>query len=392
MIRRNTPWSGRPFVYLWPLIGALLIGPQRTSMKRLAILLSIIYILPGCSTDVDINAPYENITIVYGLLNMRDSVHFVKINKAYLGEGDAFDFALVPDSNEWGPGAIAEAKVYRISNNAIVDSFPLYDTLITNRVPGTFYSPDQTLYYFRTPDQVLVNGSPQIPSGPTYLHQDNDYRLKLVVKGEEIGASTTIVNDFSFSGPDQSPSQTIALKTNNGFGAYELNWTSNLDGKRYEAQYRFNYREVRGTDTTGILNVTQRIGTDVRTGSSNFEPMAVLMEGELFYNTLAALIPNDPSVDHRIFLGIDFLVSVANDEFHTFLSLDEPISGVVEDRPSYTNITNGYGIFASRYTKNIIGKRLNSTSLEELVDGNITGQLRFCSGVLEDQNGSFACP
>ena len=120
--------------------------------------------------------------------------------------------------------------------------------------------------------------------------------------------------------------------------------------------------------------------------------MAELMEGELFYNTIASLIPNDPTVDHRIFLGIDFLVSVANDEFHTYLALDEPISGVVEDRPSYTNITNGYGIFASRYTKNIIGKRLSSAWLEELVDGNITGQLRFCSGMLEDQNGSFACP
>ena len=361
-------------------------------MKRLTFLLVAISILAGCSTDLDINAPYQNITVVYGLLNMRDSVHYVKINKAFLGEGDAYDFAQIADSNEWASGAISGAWVFEVSEGQRVDTFPLRDTLLTNREPGVFYSPDQTMYYFNTPDRVLVNGSPQIPSGPTFLKEDSDYEIELMVKGERISATTTIVNDFSFAGPDQSPSSTINLLSSNGFGAYELNWTSNLDGRRYEASYRFNYKEVRGTDTTALLSFTQRMGTVVRSGTTNFEPMAALMEGELFYNTVATLIPNDPTVDHRIFLGIDFLVAVANDEFHTFLALDEPITGIVEDRPSYTNVTNGYGIFAGRYTKNILGKRLNSASLEELTNGNITGSLRFCSGLIGDQGGSNYCP
>jgi hypothetical protein len=358
-------------------------------MKRFTSLLVLVSILAGCSTDVDINAPYKNITVVYGLLNMRDPIHMVKVNKAFLGEGDAYDFALIPDSNEWGPGAISNAKVYRILNNATIDSFPLYDTLITNREPGTFYSPDQHLFYFREnfTEDVIQGGIPTT----LYLDEDSEYELRMVVKGENITGRTTIVNDFAYSAPDQSLTNTINLMSAQGYGGFELNWTSNLDGKRYEASYRFNYKEVRGTDTTALLSITQRMGTQVRTGSSNFEPMAEIMEGELFYTTLATLIPNDPTVDHRIFLGIDFLVSVANDEFHTFLALDEPITGVVEDRPSYTNITNGYGIFAGRYTKDIIGKRLNSQSLEELTNGGITGSLRFCSGLIEDQGGSNYC-
>jgi hypothetical protein len=362
-------------------------------MKRLTLLLVTISVLAGCSTDVDINAPYKNITVVYGLLNMRDSVHYVKINKAFLGEGDAYDFAQIADSNEWASGDISGAWVFEVSDGQRVDTFPLRDTLLTNRDPGVFYSPDQTMYYFSTPDRIFLDsGSPQIPSGPTFLKETSDYEIELMVKGERISATTPIVYDFSFSGPDQSPTSTINLLSSGGFGAYELNWTSNLNGRRYEASYRFNYKEVRGTDTTALLSFTQRMGTVVRSGTTNFEPMATLMEGQLFYNTVATLIPNDPTVDHRIFLGIDFLVAVANDEFHTFLALDEPITGIVEDRPSYTNITNGYGIFAGRYTKNILGKRLNSNSLEELVDGDITGALRFCSGMLEDQNGGFGCP
>ena len=116
------------------------------------------------------------------------------------------------------------------------------------------------------------------------------------------------------------------------------------------------------------------------------------MEGELFFRTLVNTIPNDPTVTQRIFLGLDFTVSVANDEFHTYLTLTEPVSGIIEDRPSYTNIVNGYGLFASRYQKFIRGKSLNGNTLQELVDGNITSELRFCSGMAADLNSPYHCP
>jgi hypothetical protein len=95
------------------------------------------------------------------------------------------------------------------------------------------------------------------------------------------------------------------------------------------------------------------------------------------------------AVDKRIFRGLDFLVSVANDEFDTFLTLSEPVSGIIEDRPAYTNITGAYGIVAGRYTKNVIGKRLGANSLIELIEGPYTAQLRFCSGL--DPGTSFSC-
>jgi len=90
----------------------------------------------------------------------------------------------------------------------------------------------------------------------------------------------------------------------------------------------------------------------------------------------------DASVDKRIFKGLDFLVTVASDEFHTYLNLTQPISGIIEDRPSYTNVDGGLGIVASRYTKSVIGKRLNPNSFIELATGAETGQLNFCFGTI----------
>ncbi len=358
-------------------------------MKRAAIIIGAAATLWGCSTDLDINAPYKDITVVYGLLNTRDSVQYVKINKAYLGEGDAYVFAQIPDSNEWG-NSINLAKVHRVVNGVRQASFDLRDTLITNREPGDFYSPEQTVFKFEDTfrETVLQNGQPVT----LYLDEDADYELELEVKGQPVSSTTSIVNDFSFQAADQSLTIPVNLMNGSNYSSFELNWNSNRDGKRYVAEYRFNYKEVRGSDTTELLTITQRLGTQVSTSSTTNQPMAATVEGLQFFNTLINVIPDDPTVSKRIFLGLDFVVSVANDEFHTYLTLTEPVSGIIEDRPTYSNVTNGYGIFGSRYNKYIIGKNLGPTTMAELVDGNITANLRFCTAIPIDVNSPYYCP
>jgi hypothetical protein len=117
-------------------------------MKRTAITFGLAATLCGCSSELDINAPYKDITIVYGLLDSRDPIQFIKVNKAFLGEGDAYVFAQIPDSNEWGD-AVGYARVHRKLNGQVVATFDLRDTLITNREPGDFYSPLPTIVLLR---------------------------------------------------------------------------------------------------------------------------------------------------------------------------------------------------------------------------------------------------
>lgn len=332
----------------------------------------------GCSTDLDINAPYQENTVVYGLLNMRDSLHFVKVNKAFLGEGSAFVYAQVPDSNEYRDEDITKRMVYRVMNGQRVDSFPLRDTLVTNREPGTFYSPTQRLYYFHTPDPVMVNGNPQINSGPTYLYQNSDYELVLDIRGDHLSAVTSIVADLSLGNSlFNLPSVNLYMGAS-GYANPEYRWNSGRDGKRYTVSYTFNYSEVIGNDTIP-RQFNSTLGTVVTPNSQNPSQLSVVMNGELFYSNLANAIKADPSVSRRIFTGIDLHVVAANDPFHVFLTLSEPVSGIVEERPAYSNVDGGLGIFASRYTRTFPSKTLTDPSLNELINGQYTGQLRFCS-------------
>ena len=335
--------------------------PTRSSLRSALALL----LLAGCSTDLDINAPYKNITVVYALLSTNDNagaggVHFVKINKAFLGEGDAFVYAEDPDSNQYTNDQLV-ARVEEISNGQVTNSWSLNDSLIDDRDPGTFFSPEHILYYF-TAD----------------LDPDREYRVVADVRGERVEAVTPLVNDFSVNTADANPATKIGLKLSSGYTNWELNWTTGPDGRRYETYYRFNYAEVRGTDTT-FLSFTRLMGTRVSSGTSGSEPMSATILGENFFIGVANLVQPDPTVDKRIFYDLDLIWQVASDEFHTYLTLQEPLTGIVEERPDYTNLTNGYGLVASRFRKQVTGKRLSDESLLELVQGQYTGNLQFCS-------------
>lgn len=365
---------------------------------RLLLLLFTAALVASCNNDLEINADYKDQTVVYGLLNQRDSVHWVKINKAFLGEGSAFDMALVRDSSEYPVGAISYAKVFRIdANGNAVDSFPLRDTVVTDRLPGEFYSPDQRVYYFTT---SFVQYLP--PNNPTlgrrmFLQQDDSYSIKLVINGRTITATTPITNDFSINAIDQDTSGTFAsrvslINTSGDYSNYEFNWQSRRDNKRFVVTSRFRFDEVTGTDTVH-REYNSALGTRWASDSQGFgEDLFVTLNGQAFFSGLAGLIKRDPTwgnVDKRIFRGMDFLVSVANDDFNTYLTLTEPVTGIIEDRPAYSNIEGALGVWGSRYTKSVIGKRLNGNTLEELKNGGFTSDLRFCSAL--DPGGAYSC-
>jgi len=345
-------------------------------MKRIAFLFVIASILAGCSTDLDINAPYKNVTIVYGLLNQRDSVQYIKINKAYLGAGDALDYAQIADSNEWADGDITVARVHRVLNGNRVGTFDIEPTLFTDREPGVFYAPNQKLYKFVD----NTDYPPVLLSGDTvfvHLDQESDYELELAVKGETISATTSIVDKFSFVNAVQRLDVDITLKSINGYADWIMGWTATHDGKRYVGSYRFNYREVHEDGTSVDQSITRTVGRLVSPNTTSNEPLELILEAEGFYSTLGSSIAVDPNVVSREFLGIDLILDVANDEFHTYLTLSEPVSGIVQDRPTYTNIVNGIGLFGARYRREVIGKQLSGLSLQELADGPYTAQLGF---------------
>ena len=76
---------------------------------------------------------------------------------------------------------------------------------------------------------------------------------------------------------------------------------------------------------------------------------------------------------------------MADENLHTYMEVNEPASGIVTERPVFTNINGGIGLFASRNVT--VFKQINSTTLiklslnseKELVWGDYTKDYKFCS-------------
>ncbi|MBL7964706.1 MAG: hypothetical protein JNM31_12785 [Flavobacteriales bacterium] len=342
--------------------------------KALGALLLITVFSLGCSTDLEINAPYRNITVVYGLLGQKDADnndvtrHWVKINRAFLGEGDALVFASIPDSTEFTDEQLELAQVEEYQGSTLTNTYTLMDTILNDRVPGVFNYPVHKIYFF--------NAS---------LNPDRTYRVVVKARGETTIANTNVVKDFQVNNTDGNVNVAINLMgtTPGTYGFFELNWSTGPNGKRYDTYYRCRYAEVRGTDTTE-RSLTRLMAVRVATGTNGNESMASQILGEDFYKSLAIDVTDDPTITKRIFWGIDLLFQVANEDFHTYLQLASPITSIVEDRPQFTNVQNGQGLVASRLFKTIKGKKLNGASLQELTAGQHTGGLLFCAGFPSD--------
>lgn len=353
--------------------------------------IGIVLLAAGCSTDVELNAPYKSTTVVFGLLDPRADTQWVKVNKTYLGKGNNLDYAQIRDSLEYRWEEFSRLAVEQLVNGVVVNEFPLQEKEITNKsLSGVFYGPRQTVYYF---------------ASPTGLNQDATYRLVCdFVNRPGVQAETNLVkaNTLSFQIPQ--PNQFIVLAQTSGSGVsatYNNNvtvrWSPVENAELYALSLRFNYVEKRYSD----LAHTDLVSEDPRTAEwsiGQFKSENIALQGgflsvqfnaEPFFNYLGNTIPNDPYVMRQIgyFDGtrtrcFEVGMSIANEELRTYFEVNSPVTGVIQERPTYTNVSNGLGLFGSRSSATAGNLALTSPTqngnLIALVLGTYTNTKNFC--------------
>ncbi len=315
----------------------------------------------SCKTDFNPNATYQDITVVYCLLNQNDSITYIKINKAFLGDANAYVMAQNPDSSSYGNNL--EVKMEELINTTVSNVFTFDTTTVYNKEPGIFYAPNQVLYKCITAHLL----------DPTKRYRIN---IKNKLTGKVITSTTTLVNSFTITAPDPNAYYIDFTKTMKK----SILWTSAVNGRRYQAKFRFNYSE---TNTANIT--TQKyvdwIFPDVKSADLvGNSPMSTDYYGTQFYQVLKSNIPVDPNIIKRTPIIIEMQITVAADEFSTYLDVNAPTSSIAQVRPEYTNITNGIGIFSSRYDNHVdtpVLLNLTAVSTDSLKHGQYTKLLGF---------------
>lgn len=331
----------------------------------IVILLSFVLLFSSsCSNEIDINAPWEEVLVVFGLLNKDETTHYVRVSKAFLGEGDALQFASVYDSLYVSPEAL-EITIEEELNNQITRTFTLEADTSIAKEPGIFSIPSQVIYKFSTPASDKLN-----PDAKYYL------KVKNVLSGNEVSSETNLVKSIILSQPGNFLTE-IGLFPR---AATNMKVKTAENGKLYELLIYFKYREYNPNSPGDTLEkeVEINLGRVSRDNSNSGEEFNTNIENEVIYqtigNNLSSVNADNPLV--RFADSLKFVVNVANEELETYLSVNQPSNTLAQERPTFSNIENGIGIFASRnsFVRTLY---INDASVDSLRNNELTSDLNF---------------
>ena len=300
------------------------------------ILLAAGTLLHQCK-PVDLTADYKDITVSYGLLNIKDNIHYFKIYRGYLTDGNAYEAAGEWD-NIYYPVDSIEVRLEEYQNGKLLRSAVLDTTTTVPKDEGDFHNPKQLLYYSNW-----------------QLDPERVYRLviKRHTSGDEIYAETVMVGNFSVRRPMVSWNMCSE-------NPYKIIFSSAENAAMYDLYLTFYYIEV--DNATGAIEhkqISRRINGDYIRATTGTEVAYTGFTPQTFFTTIIQGI----ETNNRVTRYID---SVAGQPYHcmrltawaadqnylTYREVSTPGSSIVQNRMEYTNFVSdnesAYGLLASR--------------------------------------------
>jgi hypothetical protein len=303
-----------------------------------------LFLLSSCETDVDVNAEWEEITIVYGLLDQTDEEHIFRINKAFLG-GNALEIAQIADSSSYN-GA-QEVVLQGLLNGEVEQTIVFDTTTIADKDSGIFYNPYMLVY-----------------KGTGQLNSNYQYRLNIknTITGKEVSASTRLIQEFTISQPPSGGRATFRREFTSPFA-----WKNAVNAKRYEPVLRFHYFEVvNGNNDTIPKYIDWALPSKFADDVSGTGLQEIDINNNGFYEVIKNKVQPDEINGHRLCGTVDFIVTAGGEEYDTYMRVNGPSNSLVQDRPEYTNVENGFGLVSSRVTV-VKNRRLSTLTEDEIL-------------------------
>ena len=302
-------------------------------MKKITFLFLLSSILfSSCETDFTVNADWKEVTVVYGLLDQSQDKQYIRINKAFLGNENAYVMASVADSINYNPNNL-EVKIEKLSASGNVLATKILTDTIMFKEDGLFSVEENIIYVFDTDN---------------FLNEEKEYKLTItnLVSGNIISSQTKLIHNLSLMSAFNNSAYKMGFYSQSGdFSNTTIEWTHSKNAAIYQMTLFVSYTEY-GADT--IVKTVQKVYPIIEyDGNPN---MSQQITGEEFFNLLAYNIPSSTTVNRRI-NNLDILFSVGTADLNTYINLNEPPTGIVQERDLFTNIDSGIGLFTARYNK-----------------------------------------
>jgi len=331
-------------------------------MKMKNVILAL-FILSGltissCDNDIELNAPYKEIGVIYGLINPSDSIHYVRIQKAYLGAGNALTMAQVADSIYYPD--ILDVQMVRIKDGSVLGSFPLTRFIGADKQEGIFAATPNVLY----------------KSNGETISRDSEYKIVVTntQSGNVFSAQTPIVDSLRIIRPSIASSNQVQWASQ---FPYKVEYVTAKNGKVYNLTIRFKYaEEVFGSGVITPKYIDWIFPNRLVSNPEQVINLIQEIEGEDFYKFVADQIDVDPNMV-RYAGTLDFIFTAGAEFLANYIAINQATTSVLTSIPEYSNVEGGTGIFSSRFIQVSPNKSMDPASLNLLKTGPYTSALNF---------------
>lgn len=333
-------------------------------IKLLLPLLAASFLLSSCSEKFDVAAPYKDITVVYGYLDIGDTAHYIRIQKAFLDENkNAVDMAKVSDSSFFSDIDVSIERYNIGGNNAFVNSIPL--TRVDLTAEGY---PKQSGAFFNAPNYAY--------KFTNTLEQQYIYRLKIKHKnsGNVDSADAPVINNqrvlpydgFYVDLLDNSSSNLSGLVffssiPNRGFSidASYKHMPANVYNYKNEkspAQIAQAFIRFNWVDSNAITAAKTYHSYDFDAGYSpvtTTNTITFSLKNQTMFSAIAAGLGAAPANTYRLLEPCDLTIYLSTSDYYKYQqAMQFQGTGLTasEISPIYTNIKgkDALGLFTSR--------------------------------------------
>ena len=371
------------------------------NVKELISIFFIVLIFSSCENDLNVNADWEDIPVIYSILdpgyydgisNLEDNTeHYIRIQKSFLGDIAASQMAQEIDSIYYNADDI-EFWIDKLQNGQIIESFDLELVTDLEKVDGYFANESHQLYKFNT---LLTDNDGQ----PSYNFRINYFNP---LTGKEASSTTDIVQPIRvrlFPTSNQQDDGVLKFgESNSPLKKIEIYDSKNV--KMYKFLFRFNYVEVdtelNTRDTLFVdWNFSPKTATETQFNGESTINLEFNINVIDFYKYLSSSIEVKSSNIFRYPLGVYYQGNDAGVQYtgiafscvsfhfealglglyNYITSSSNP--GLVENRPLFNNISNGVGHFSSKSSYNALDIKFDNNSIDSLSFGRFTKDLNF---------------
>lgn len=329
---------------------------------RLVVILGIASLV-SCDNTFEVNAPKQEIPVVYGLLDAGEETHFIRLERAFISEDvSALEVAQNPDSIYYSGASMtltdANGTVFPLEMvDATDEGFPRNEGVFVN-TPNYIYKIDQSEINLTSNETVTLD----VDLG---TNEDGVFQV-----------STQLVDEVKFVRPNQMTEAPYEIVPNRDS---RIIWDHIDEEEDRVFQFWFTFYYQEGDPNTGSFeekSIRTYLG-EIVDNDANDDADQLDFSGESLFNLIGSNIETSNNLV-RVIGDVEIEVIAGGTEIAEALKIENANTGITssQESPVFSNIPNGLGIFSSR-RRHAVRVPLTNISRDSIRNNVNTRDLNF---------------